>query len=153
MLDIMTTENRIPSMNQIAIDNVRQLESYTLQGPQIKIPTDHIFHAGVYARTIMIPAGVVLTGALIKIATVLIMSGNCIVFIGDKSIEREGYHVFAAEANRKQAFIAKEDTYLTMIFSSNALSIEEAEEQFTDEFDRLSSRYDDAVNHIIVTEK
>lgn len=151
MFELTGQQDRILPMSVMAIDNVRQLETYTLQATQTEIPTSHIFHAGVYARTIRIPSGVILTGALIKIATVLIMQGDCIVYIGDEAVERNGYHVFAASANRKQAFIAKTDTYLTMIFPTDVKTISEAEEQFTDEFERLSSRRDDAINHVIVT--
>lgn len=147
----MILQDNIPAMSVIAIDNVRQLETYTAKAPQTEIPTTHVFHAGVYARTIKIPAGVILTGALIKIATLLIADGDYIVYIGNDSIKRSGYHVFAASANRKQAFIAISDTYLTMIFATNTKSVQEAEEQFTDESDRLSSRHVDAVNHIIIT--
>lgn len=150
MHDVILQDN-IPAMSEVAIDNVRQLEAYTSKVPQTEIPTTHVFHAGVYARTIKIPAGVILTGALIKIATLLIAEGDYIVYIGNESVARSGYHVFAASAGRKQAFIANTDTYLTMIFATDTKSVEEAEDQFTDEADRLSSRRVDAVNHIIIT--
>lgn len=151
MPDLISTQNRISSMTEMAINSVRELEEYTLAAPQTEIPTSHVFHAGVYARTIMVPAGVILTGALIKIATILIVSGNVIVYVGEESRELHGYNVFSASAHRKQAFIAKTDTYLTMVFATDVLTVEEAEEEFTDEFDRLSSRRSDAVNHIVVT--
>ena len=155
MLDLALTQNRpihrISAMSEMAIDTVRQLEEHILKAHQTQIPTQHILHAGVYARTIMIPAGVVLTGALIKMATVLVVSGHCMVYVGEQSFERIGYSVFAASANRKQAFVALEDTYLTMVFATNVRNIDAAEQQFTDEYDRLSSRYNDAVNHILIT--
>ena len=141
----------IQEMSQIAIDNVRQLENEILKAPQTSIPTSHILHAGVYARTIMIPAGVVLTGALIKVATVLVISGKTVVYAGDSVKELEGYNVITASKNRKQAFVALTDTYITMVFATNSTSIEKAESEFTDEFDILSSRHSDAVNHVVVT--
>ena len=149
MHDVIQRQDIIPAMSEMAINSVRELEYYTERCPQTEIPTDHVFHAGVYDRTIMIPAGVVLTGALIKVATVLIVSGDCIVYIGDEAVERHGYHVFAASKGRKQAFIAKTDTYITMIFATDVKTVREAEEEFTDEFDRLMSRHDDAVNHVV----
>ena len=151
MSELAIAQNRIPAMSEMAIDNVRQLEDYVLGAKQTDIPTEHVFHAGVYARTIMIPAGVILTGAMIKIATVLIVSGDFIVYIGNEAIERSGYHVFAASANRKQAFIAKTDTYMTMVFATDSKTVSDAEEQFTDDFGRLMSRHADAINHIVVT--
>ena len=50
------------------------------------------------------------------------------------------YQVLPAEANRKTAYLAIEDTWVTMIFPSDAVTIEDAENQFTDEADRLMSR-------------
>jgi hypothetical protein len=130
----------IPSMSERSIDKVRQFESFSLTLPQVKIDTFHTFHAGLYARTIMIPAGVVLTGALIKIATILIINGDVIAYIGDDSIRLSGYNVLPAEQNRKQAFVAQTDTYMTMLFSTNAKTIEDAENEFTDEASLLFSR-------------
>lgn len=138
-------------MTVTAIDTVRELEIFVLKAPQTDIPTSHLIHAGVYARTIKIPAGVVLTGALIKTATVLVMDGECAVYIGDETKLLIGHHVLAASANRKQAFFAMKDTYLTMIFATNSKAIHDAEEEFTDEAHRLSSRYENAVNHIVIT--
>lgn len=150
MNNIATTENHIPAMSELAINNVRQLEELVLKVPQIKIPTNHLFHAGVYARTIMIPAGVILTGALIKIATVLVVSGDVIVYMGEKTKELHGYgNVLAASGGRKQAFVAITDTYLTMIFATKVKSVEAAEDEFTDEANLLFSRAPDAVNYIM----
>src|SRR3954451_13515341 len=59
----------IDTMSPAAIDQVRRLEDAALQLPQVAIETGHVLHAGLYARTIQIPAGVLLTGALIRIAT------------------------------------------------------------------------------------
>ena len=52
-------------------------------------------------------------------------------------------------AGRKQAFLAITDTALTTTFPTAAVTVEEAEAEFTDETDLLASRGDDAVNCII----
>lgn len=143
MSDLILTRNySIPAMSDAAIARVGEFESYALKLPQIEIETFHTFHAGMYARTIMIPDGVVLTGALIKIATVLIVSGYVTAYMGNQKVELRGYHVLPASAHRKQAFIAHRDTYLTMLFPTNAKTIEEAENEFTNEADKLISRKD-----------
>lgn len=151
MSNLALAPKRIPAMNEKAISNVRQLEELVLKVPQTKIPTYHLFHAGVYARTIMIPAGVILTGALIKLATALTIYGDCVAYIGEEAKELHGYNVFAASAGRKQAFVAQSDTYITMIFATDAKDVEAAEDEFTDEADLLFSRADDAVNIITMT--
>lgn len=132
---------QLPAMAPADIDKVRALEAEVLQAPQVDIPTRHVLHGGMYARTIRIPAGVLLTGALIKIPTVLVLDGDVTVFVGTKTIRLEGRHVLPASAGRKQAFLAHADTELTMLFPTHATTVEEAEAEFTDEADRLMSRH------------
>lgn len=151
MAELAVLEKRIPAMSKLAVDKVRQLENVVLKAPQTDISTEHLFHAGVYARTITIPKGVVLTGALIKLATVLIIFGDIFVYLGDKSTRFRGYNVIPASANRKQAFLALSDVYMTMLFRSDAKSVLEAEEEFTDEAHLLFSRHKSARNHTVVT--
>lgn len=137
---IPATRSAIAPMTPEAIDKVRQLEARTAELEQVEIPTDHVLHGGMYARTIKIPAGVLLTGAHIKRTTMLVISGHVTVFVGEGSIEVCGYQVLPASAGRKQAFLAHADTFVTMLFPSEAASIEAAENEFTDEADRLLSR-------------
>ena len=140
---------RIPAMSSQAIAKVAALEALLAQAPQVPIATHHVLHGGLYARTIRIPAGVILTGALIKLATVLVVSGHVSVAIDGESVELAGYHVLPAAANRKQAFVAHADTDLTMIFPTTATSVEAAEDQFTDEADLLFSRQGE--NVVVIT--
>lgn len=133
--------SRITAMTPAAIDKVGRLQAVTIDMPQSDIATQHIIHGGMYARTITIPAGVLLTGSLIKLATMLIFNGHAIVYTGDdQSITLVGYNVIAASAGRKQVFMAIQDTELTMIFPTDAKTVEEAEMQFTDDYELLLSR-------------
>lgn len=132
----------IPAIAQMApssIDQVRALEHHTEQLAQVEIPTDHVLHAGMYARTILIPAGVLLTGAHVIRPTTLVISGDVTVFVGDGTLHLAGYQVIAAAAGRKQVFLAHADTYVTMLFPTAARTVEEAEREFTDEAERLLS--------------
>lgn len=145
-------ELSVPAMSKESIEQAALMEKALKQCPQVYLTTDHILHAGVYSRTIMIPAGVVISGVLIKRSTNLIICGHVSVFIGDdKTREYEGYNILTAQAFRKQVFIAKTDTYLTMFFATKAKSVEEAEEEFTDEVDILMSRSPMSINNITVT--
>lgn len=139
----------IPTMTREAIDRVYKLEQKVLEQPQADISTHHMIHGGMYARTICIPKGVVLTGAEIKLATVLIVSGHVRMAVGDDAREFAGYNVLAASKGRKQAFYALEDTYLTMLFPTRAQSVEDAEAEFTDDHARLFSRHGE--NEIVIT--
>ena len=119
--------------------------------PQQPIATSHLFHAGMYARSIDLPAGVVLTGALIRIATLLIISGDVIMYVDGAARELHGYHVIAASAHRKQVFVALCDTQMTMLFPTRAKTVAQAEDEFTGEADLLLSRGMSGSNIITVT--
>jgi hypothetical protein len=138
----LAIRSTIPAMSPAAIDTVRRAEDYSLAHlPQRSIATEHVFHAGLYARTIMIPQHVFLTGALIKIATLLVVDGHALVYVGeDKPFEVRGHAVLPASAGRKQAFQAQADTWLTMVFATSARTVDDAERAFTDEWEKLLSR-------------
>jgi hypothetical protein len=134
------TTAHLPVMGQSEVDAVRRLESASLALPQAPIATEHVFHAGMYARTIKIPAGVVLTGAQITIPTILIISGDALIYGENGAVRYAGYHVCLGQRGRKQAFFTLQDTYLTMLFPTEATTADAAERQFTDEYELLSSR-------------
>lgn len=140
----------VPPTTHRAEKLVRQLEERVLAVPQVPIATHHVIHAGVYSRTIMMPKDTVLTSALIKIPTTLVICGDCSVLVGNTDEVRvTGYRVLAASAGRKQAYIAHEDTFITMSFKTKARTVEEAEAEFTDEHERLMSRH--GINDILIT--
>lgn len=151
MGELALREHHIPAMSDTAIEKVRAIEKRASELEQIPLVTTHVLHAGVYSRTIMLKAGTFITGALIKRTTQLIFSGHAMVYIGDESVELIGYKTMAASANRKQAFLALEDTHLTMLFATSATTVNEAEEEFTDEAHLLISRLPTNINTIINT--
>lgn len=140
----------IPAMSPAAVNRVRELEQAVLQHKQVPIVTHHLIHAGMYARTVTIPAGAVITGALIKRATILILNGDATVATGNDAPRLTGYHVIPASAHRKQAFLAHADTQLTMLFPTNSKDVRAVEQEFTDEADLLMSRAEG--NVVTITE-
>ena len=151
MRSLAITGNRIPAMSRDAIAKVDALADILRQVPQENIDTHHVIHGGMYARTIAIKAGVMLTGALIKVPTMLVINGDVTVFADNESFRLTGFHAIPASANRKQAFIAHAETAMTMIFKSDATTIAEAENEFTNEANMLMSRRESAVNIINIT--
>ncbi len=140
----------IPAMSDAAIATVRRMESMAAEQPQVAIATVHRFHAGLYARTIKVPSGVMITGVLVKVATLLVVDGDCLAYIGnDQPLHLKGHQVLPASAGRKQAFFALQDTTLTMILASAAKTVDEVEREFTDEADILLSHR--GVNRVLVT--
>lgn len=119
---------------------MEELQEWNLKRPQVRIDVVHKFHAGTYSRTMRVPAGVLLTAALVKIPTLLIISGKCRVLTEGGYINFDGYYVIEAPAGRKMACLAFTDTWATMIFATKATTVEEAEREFTDEHELLFSR-------------
>jgi hypothetical protein len=141
---------RIPPTSPAALAEVRALEANLFALPQVAIETHHVLHGGMYARTIVIPANVVLTGALIRVATLLVVDGDVLVHTDGEPMRLTGRQILPASAGRKQAFVALGETHLTMLFPTRATTVEEAEDEFTDEADALISRGAGA-NHVTIT--
>lgn len=140
MLPVIPDGHGIRTMSAGAIDMVRRLEAEVLKAPQVEMVTRHVLHAGMYLRTITLPAGCVMTGVLVKIATALIVSGDATVYTEDGPERLRGYNVLPAAAGRKQAFLAHAETHITMAFPTSATTVQQAEEEFTDEYHLLASR-------------
>lgn len=151
MTQITELHHALPAMPDHAIAAVRELEEHQRHMQKVPIQTHHLIHGGMYARTICIPAGACLTGALLKVPTVLILHGHVTVFTGADEVTLAGYHVLPGSAGRKSAFIAHADTWMTMLFPTLATSVEQAEIEFTDEADLLMSRHDGSGDITIIT--
>jgi hypothetical protein len=147
----MNGELTIPGMTDVGIQQARRVEQLVAEMPQAIDTTEHQLHAGVYSRTVLIPKGVAACGALVKRSTNLVISGDILVTVGHVQRRYTGYATIAASANRKQTFYAFEDTYLTMYFSTESVTIEDAENEFTDEGALLMSRKPGSINHVTVT--
>jgi len=138
-------------MSDGILANLTNIQDKLLACPQIEIQTEHIIHGGMYTRTIRLAPDVVLAGALVKVPTVLIVNGKTAVFTGENWIELDGYHVIPARAGRKQIFVTRAETSITMIFRTDAKTVEQAEEEFTDECEALMSRKNDN-DTVVITE-
>jgi len=139
MFDI-SKQSVLPPMSQEDIDIAYIAQEAIGKEEQVYVETNSIIHDGVYYRTIKLFAGTVAVGALIKVPTVLIISGTVKLFVGNNVYDINGYEVFKGEAHRKQVAHAISDTYMTMCFKTDAKTLEEAEEEFTDEYEMLISR-------------
>lgn len=116
------------------------LVSQVNEMPPVEIRTVHHLHAGIYSRTVYVPAGAVVVGLTIKCATQLIGCGHFQITDGGSTKEFKGFHVFDGSPGRRAAVAALTDSAFTMLFATDAKTVEEAENEFTDEPERLASR-------------
>ena len=126
-----------PSTPQ-AIDKVNRLTTAMReQLPAVPFVTEHLLHAGMYLRTVRMPANTLIAAVLFKRATALIIEGSADVWSNDEVIPVDGYSVIPCAAGRKIALITRSDLKATMVFPSSATTVAEAEKEFTDEYDQL----------------
>lgn len=148
---VMAVGQRILPTSERSIELVRKLSELSSQITQEEIITSHILHGGMYSRSVKIKSGTVITGALIKISTLLIIEGDASIYTEGTTTEYYRYNILACSAYRKQAILALSDINLTMIFPSKAKTVEEAEKEFTDETDLLLSHKQSYNNTVMIT--
>ena len=81
-----------------------------------------------------------LTSALIKVPTVVIISGDVVIRADSESHRVSGYTVLRGMAGRKVAYHALQDTTITMIYATQKAVPEDCEPEFTGEYEHLLTR-------------
>lgn len=120
-----------PDAQTLAV--LRDIDAQMLELPQTGIAIDHLIHGGMYARTAHVPPDTIVSGALLRRATVLILHGDVSVFTGVDSVRLTGFNVLPGNAGRKQLFRTHTETHMTMVLPSDAQSVDDAEHEFTSE--------------------
>lgn len=112
----MTTPALIPR------DAIARLEAAMLAMPQVEIETRHDFAAGLYARTIVIPAGVALTGKVhLEGHLNMVSKGRITVWTeeGMRTIDAtDAPAILASEPGMKRVGYAHEETVWTTIHAN-----------------------------------
>lgn len=124
------------------------LESKMKEYPQLDIPIDHHFHAGMYARELTIKAGTLLTGRIHKFDHFDIMlSGDITVSTDDGQVKRlTGLNIMQGKAGKKRAGYAHTDTHWITFHSTDERHEDEMLDYLTCEtFDELDA-FNIAVN-------
>ena len=117
-----------------------RLESELLGLPQVDLSTTHLVHGGMYARTILIPGGTLLTGALTEMDNICVLYGDITVTTDKGTQHLQGFNVLPAKAGAKRAGIAHADTWWTTLIPTELTDIEAIEDSMTSESDRLHTR-------------
>lgn len=144
----MSTANQIERLTDMVpatppdVENLIRIATAAMRPHErsFQVEMEHVLHAGMYARTCRVPGLQRFTSVMFKIPTLIVVHGDCLVAVGDEWRRMRGYHVVKASAHRMLAYITIADTEITMLFPSNATTVEEAEAEFTDEAADLLSR-------------
>lgn len=104
---------------------VNQLEAQMTTMPQADVPVWNNWAPGVYARTILIRAGVALTGAIHKTEHLCIISGDH-EFTTDEGMQRitHPHHIMLSKPGAKRAGYSHADTWFTTVHATNERDLE-----------------------------
>lgn len=122
------------------VDVVRRAEAFLLTQPQVDLATQHLVHGGVSVRTILVPAGCHVTGALTNIANVCIVNGDITVTTDAGPQRLTGFHVLPANAGAKRYGVAHADTWWTTVHHTELTDIAAIEDEMTNEAGMLQTR-------------
>ena len=145
-IKLLDSNEKLPKLNLDEQQVLQKCVLKLLEKNQVEIPIEHFIHNGVYSRTCKVPKGVMIAGAFLKVATTVIISGDCLVSFGLEPKRIIGHAVLRGEAGRRQLFTGIEDTYITMCFKTNAKTVEEAEREMTDESILLTNHREELNN-------
>lgn len=139
-MDISTTEATELLCDMPSRDAVERAERLFMHLPQVPLDTSHVIHGRMCARTILIPAGTFLTGALTEIDNICIVDGDITVTTDDGPRRLTGFHVLPANAGAKRAGLAHADTWWTTIIHTDLKDVSAIENAMTAESEMLQSR-------------
>lgn len=149
--DLVAMCGTVPAISNELLAKVREVEAKMLAMPQAQIVTEHLFHAGMYARTVRLAPGMVIDGAMLSRATILVIHGQGAMLINEGWAELDGYYIVPASAGRKQIFVARGAVEITLIYPTTVTTVAEAEQELTDEASALLSRRQQDNNQVTIT--
>ena len=107
---------------------VFELERINAQLPQLPMVTEHEFCSGVYARTLHIPAGALVTGAIHKDESFFVLrEGRLLVSSGSPATEVNAGFMAITQPGEKRIVIAVSNCVVTT-FHANPQELREPEE-------------------------
>jgi hypothetical protein len=121
-------------------EKVERLEALILECQQVDLKTTHKLSGGVYARTITIPAGTVLTGAAHKKDHINIVQGDITVSTDEGMKRLTGQHVLTTKAGNKRVGLAHANTIWTTVCQTFLTDFDEIEAELVEEPERLQTR-------------
>ena len=126
----METDKIVQEKDEIKKEHIPifKLEQEILKYPQAECPVFHDFFKGIYARSIVIPSGTILTGAIHKDECFFIVrSGSLILTTETGAIQADSGFMAITKAGTKRAGIALMDTLVTT-FHANPEELRTPEE-------------------------
>lgn len=109
---------------------VAQLQKEILECPQIELPTEHIFHGGMYCRQVWRPAGSVIVGKVHKKEHFYMVVYGTIAVTTDDGVQTlTGPFLLCSKPGTKRAVLALTDALCMTIHRVDSDTVEAAEDE------------------------
>lgn len=106
---------------------IRELEATMLQLPQQEIEIRHQFSGGMYARSMLAPAGSLIVGEIYKKAHYVVLAFGKVTVVTESRTEHfKGPGMWASPVGTKRVILVYADTIWTTVVATDALTPEEA---------------------------
>jgi len=109
---------------------VVQLQKEILECPQLELPTEHIFHGGMYCRQVWRPAGAVIVGKVHKKEHFyMVVYGTVAVTTDDGVQTLTGPFLLCSKPGTKRAVLALTDALCMTIHRADSDTVEAVEDE------------------------
>ena len=111
-------------------DRISALEASMRPHEQIDMQLTHVFAPGAYARTIVLPKGIVVVGKIHRHAHLnIVSSGHVTVVTEFGRMDIRGPHIFTSKAGTKRALYTHEETVWTTVHLTDKTDLAEIESE------------------------
>jgi len=125
----MTTDVETAGMR----DKVQALQAELLKQPQVELPTEHIFHGGMYCRQVWRPAGAIIVGKVHKKEHFyMVVYGTVAVTTDEGAQEITGPFLMCSKPGTKRAVYAITDALCMTIHRVDSDTVEAAEDELVE---------------------
>jgi hypothetical protein len=132
-------------------ERIMAVETRLLELPQVEIPIEHHFGAGIYARTMIAPRGTVLTGRIYKVPQMIILNAGEITVRSENFNGRiRGPHIYNSPVGAKRFGYCHTEVVWTCLTSVKSTDVESAEKEIYAETYEELEKYLDSDNMIFV---
>ena len=136
---------------QVVRERILALEHSMRPLEQIDMQLTHVFAPGAYARTIVLPKGIVVVGKIHKHAHLnVVSSGSVSVVTEFGRMDITGPHIFTSQAGSKRALYVHEETVWTTIHLTEKTDLDDIESEIiAKDYDELPLAVTDGLSKML----
>lgn len=122
-----------------SMDKILKFEEELGKLPQVDLQTQHSVTGGVYARTVLIPAGCAVVGAIHSKDHISVFIGD-VTCTTDEGMKRmTGHHVFPCKSGIKRVVYAHINSIWTTCIKTDETELDKIEKDCTIEYQKLQT--------------